>query len=93
MRQHIADILGVQHEVDRHQHGIRARDGKSQGNERMAVARDQRDPVAGADAGFDQTIGKPIDEAIEFGIAPLRIAAEDSGPIAVAQRGAAQHAR
>ena len=63
----VADLVGVQHEVDRHEHHAELRGGEHQHRERPGVAREQREPVAlGEPAGGERARG-PVHRGVELG--------------------------
>jgi hypothetical protein len=84
------DLVGVEHEVDRHQHRTHARQREADGGESVRIARQDRDAVAEGDAARRQRIGQSRADAVELGISPLHLAAGDGKPVRQALRGAAQ---
>src|SRR5439155_15671254 len=67
----------VQHEIDRHEDGPYACDRKTYGGKRMRVSRQDRNPIALRDASVEQGVSDSMADAIELGIRPPNIAAND----------------
>ena len=73
--QDVGDFLGLQHEIDRHQHRAESRQRKPHRDKGVRVARQHRDARALGDAALCQTGGHARADAVELGIGPSGIAA------------------
>ncbi len=60
------DLVGIEHEVDRHQHRADPRERKAHRRERVRVARQDRDPVAGADVASPKPSGEPRTDVVRI---------------------------
>ncbi len=88
--QDVGQLVGIQHEVDRHQHRAGARDRKAHRDEGMRVAREYRDLVAHADADAAQPPRHAVHDGIKSGIAPAHVAAHHRGTLRHTARAAPQ---
>jgi hypothetical protein len=73
--QYVGDFLGLQHEIDRHQHRAKPRQRKPHRDKAVGVTRQHRHPRALGDAALRETRGDALADAIEFRISPTGIAA------------------
>jgi hypothetical protein len=93
MTQDVGHLVGLEHEVDRHQHCAQPRQRKAQGGKPVRVARQHRHAVALAHPTPGQPGGQARDQGVELGKGPGRIATDDGGLGGQTQRGAAQGVR
>ena len=75
--QDVGHLVGLQHEVDRHQDGAQPRQRKAQRGKAVRVARQHRHAVATPDAALRQAGRQARDQRVELGIGPARVAAGD----------------
>ena len=74
-----AGLLGVEHEVDRHQDRAEPRQREPKRGERVRVAREDREAVAGLDAHSGKAGRHAIAGCVEFGEGPAHASADDCG--------------
>ena len=83
-------FLGLEHEIDRHQHGAEPRQRKPQRRKGVRIARQDGDAGALADAARGKPRREAVAHRIELGVAPPRLAANDRGLVGKTLGGAAQ---
>ncbi len=88
--QDVGHLVGLEHEVDRHQHRATAGQRKAQRGKTVRVARQHGHLVAFANADAEQPGGQAADQRVELGVGPLRAAADDGGLVGQAGGGAVQ---
>ncbi len=88
--QDVGGLVGVEHEVHRHQHGPQSCEGKSQGCKAMRVARQHRDPIAPGHTLRVQPSGQARGDGVELAPGPRGVAAADGWLVGQARSGAAQ---
>ena len=79
----VGDLLGGEHEVDRHEHDRGASGGECQHGVLPAVARQQRDPVAGGKTVVPQRRRGTVHQVVEFGERQRDIAVDDRDLVGV----------
>ena len=89
MAQDVARFLGLEHEIDRHQHRAQLSEREAQRGEGVGIARQHRDAVAVSDAARRESRREPRAHALEFGVGPGCRPACDRGPLRVARCAAA----
>ena len=88
--QDVGHFVGLEHEVDRHQHRAQPRQREAQRREAVRVARQHGHLVAAGDAALRQPGRQAADQGIELGIGPARVAAGNGQLGGQALGGAAQ---
>ncbi|MCY1534985.1 hypothetical protein D9M68_703710 [compost metagenome] len=88
--QDVGNLVGLEHEVDRHQHRAAARQGEAQRCEAVGIARQNGHLVPLIHAQASQTRGQAADQRVELGVGPLGGAADDGGLARQTQGGAVQ---
>ncbi len=86
----VGHLVGLEHEVDGHQHRAPARDGEAQRREAVRVARQHGHAVAFFHAQVGQAGGQARDEGVEIGVGPAGVAAGDGELVGQAQGGSVQ---
>jgi len=84
------DLLGGQHEVDRHQHHPGASRRERENGVLPAVVRKQRDSIAGCKAVVPQSCRGSVDEFVEFREGQLDITVDDGRLVGIPTCGASR---
>ncbi len=82
------DLLGAEHEVDRHQHHPGPGGGEVEHRELPAVVAEQREPVALAEPGGGDRRGGAVDGGVELGEGERVVAVDDRRLVGEPLRGA-----
>ena len=83
-------LVGLEHEVDRHQHRTEARQRKAQRGKAVRVARQNGDALALRHAELREPGSEPRDHRVELRVTPFGVPADDGLLAREAQRRAAQ---
>ena len=84
------DLLGVEHEVDRHEHHAELRGGERQHHVLPGVVRQQREPVTLGQPAPGQRVCGPVGGGVELGVGEAVLAVDHGELVRVAGGGAAQ---
>ena len=82
--QDVGDLVGAEHEVDRHEHDAELRGGEREHRVLPAVVRQQRQPVALGQAAVGQRVRGPVHRGVELGVGDPAVAGHDGELVRVA---------
>src|SRR5215218_2807882 len=85
-----ADLLGAEHEVDRHHDGAQAGEREVEHGVLPAVVGEQIDAVALGHAARGERARRAVDRVVELGVGPAQVPVDERELARVAQSGAAQ---
>ena len=73
------DLVGIEHEVDRHQDRADPRHREAQRGEAVRIARQHRDAIALRNAKREQAASEPVADRIHLREGPAHLAADQRG--------------
>ena len=88
--QYVGHFIGLQHEVDRHQHRTQPRQRKTQGRKSMRIAREDGDALTLGDTVRGEARREPVAQVVQLRVAPLHVVAANGQLVRYAPGGAAQ---